>query len=86
VGSAPPPGRAFIAIGIAQVGGLIAFSTVALRFGGVADVTALIFTMPLFTAIFARSLLGEQLSRPRLGGCWSPRRNRRRRFGHSHAR
>ncbi len=65
-GLAPPPGRAFIAIGIAQVGGLIGFSTIALRFGGVADVTALIFTMPLFTAIFARSLLGERLSRARL--------------------
>jgi drug/metabolite transporter (DMT)-like permease len=65
-GLAPPPGRAFVLIGIAQVGGLIAFSTLALRFGGVADVTALIFTMPLFTAVFARGLLGERLSRARL--------------------
>jgi drug/metabolite transporter (DMT)-like permease len=66
-GLAPPPGRAFILVGIVQVGGLIGFSTLALRFGGVADVTALIFTMPLFTAIFARALLGERLSRARIG-------------------
>jgi drug/metabolite transporter (DMT)-like permease len=66
-GLAPPPGRAFILVGIVQVGGLIGFSTLALRFGGVADVTALIFTMPLFTAVFARVVLGERLSRARIG-------------------
>jgi drug/metabolite transporter (DMT)-like permease len=64
--AAPPPGRAFITIGLAQVAGLVLFSTLALRFGGVATVTALIFTMPLWTAVFAYALLGERLSRARV--------------------
>lgn len=63
---APPPGRAYVAVGIAQVAGLVLFSTLALRFGGVANVTALIFTMPLFTAVFAYALAGERLSGARI--------------------
>ncbi len=63
---APPRGRAFIAVGLAQVAGLVGFSTLALHFGGVANVASLIFTMPLFTAIFALPLLGERLSRGRI--------------------
>ena len=65
--AAPPPGRAFIGVALAQVAGLVAFSTLALRFGAVATVAALVFTMPLFTAIFALPLLGERLSRVRVG-------------------
>jgi drug/metabolite transporter (DMT)-like permease len=64
--AAPPPGRAYLGIGLTQVAGLVIFSTLALRFGGVATVTALIFTMPLWTAIFAYLLLGERLSRARV--------------------
>lgn len=64
--AAPPPGRAYIGVALAQVAGLVTFSTLALRFGGVATVTALIFTMPLFTAIFALPLLGERLSPRRI--------------------
>jgi len=64
--AAPPAGRAFITIGLAQVAGLVLFSTLALRFGGVATVTALVFTMPLWTAVFAYVLLGERLSRSRI--------------------
>ena len=64
--AAPPPGRAFIGIGLAQVAGLAGFSTVALHFGDVATVTALVFTMPLWTALFALPLLGERLSRARV--------------------
>jgi drug/metabolite transporter (DMT)-like permease len=63
---APPPGRAYLAIGLTQVAGLVLFSTLALRFGGVANVTALIFTMPLFTAIFAYALVRERLSAVRI--------------------
>lgn len=63
---APPPGRAFVGIGLAQVGGLALFSTVALHFGDVATVTALVFTMPLWTALFALPLLGERLPRARV--------------------
>ena len=63
---APPPGRAYVAIGLAQVAGLVLFSTLALHFGGVANVTALIFTMPLFTAIFAYAIVGERLSGARI--------------------
>ena len=63
---APPPGRAFIWVGIAQVGGLVAFSTLALHFGGVANVASLIFTMPVFTALFAYAVLGERLTLPRI--------------------
>jgi drug/metabolite transporter (DMT)-like permease len=64
--AAPPPGRAFIGIGLAQVAGLALFSTVALHFGDVATVTALVFTMPLWTALFALPLLGERLPRARV--------------------
>ncbi len=64
--AAPPPGRAFVGIGLAQVAGLALFSTVALRFGDVATVTALVFTMPLWTALFALPLLGERLPRARV--------------------
>ena len=64
---APPPGAAFIAIGVAQVGGLVAFSTLALHYGGIANVTALIFTMPVFTALFSYAILAERLSRARIG-------------------
>ncbi|MEA2666443.1 MAG: hypothetical protein QOI11_3387, partial [Candidatus Eremiobacteraeota bacterium] len=64
--AAPPPGRAFVGIGLAQVGGLALFSTVALHFGDVATVTALVFTMPLWTALFALPLLGERLPRARV--------------------
>ena len=63
---APPPGRAFVVVGTVQVAGLVAFSTLALHFGGVANVASLIFTMPVFTAVFAYALLGERLSRPRV--------------------
>ncbi len=63
---ARPPGAAFVGIGIAQVGGLVAFSTLALHFGGIANVTALIFTMPVFTAVFAYAILAEHLSRARI--------------------
>jgi O-acetylserine/cysteine efflux transporter len=63
---AAPPGRAFIWVGIAQVGGLVAFSTLALHFGGVANVASLIFTMPVFTAVFAYAVLGERLSPARI--------------------
>jgi drug/metabolite transporter (DMT)-like permease len=63
---APPPGRAYLGIGLAQVGGLVLFSTLALRFGGIANVTALIFTMPVFTAVFAYALVGERLSAARI--------------------
>ncbi|GAC1580327.1 MAG: O-acetylserine/cysteine exporter [Candidatus Elarobacter sp.] len=63
---APPPGSKFIAVGIAQVAGLVAFSTLALRVGGVANVTALTFTMPLFTAIFAFCIVRERLSKQRV--------------------
>ena len=59
---APPPGTAFVWVGLTQVAGLVAFSTLALRFGGVANVASLIFTMPIFTAIFAYALLSERLS------------------------
>ena len=65
-GMAPPPGRAYVGIGIVQVAGLICFSTLALRFGGVANVASLIFTMPLFTAVFAYALVGERLSPARI--------------------
>lgn len=64
--AAPPRGRSYIGVGLAQVAGLVVFSTLALRFGGVATVTALIFTMPLWTAIFAYAILGERLSRARV--------------------
>jgi drug/metabolite transporter (DMT)-like permease len=64
--AAPPPGRAYLGIGLTQVAGLVIFSTLALRFGNVATVTALIFTMPLWTAVFAYFLLGETLSRTRI--------------------
>jgi O-acetylserine/cysteine efflux transporter len=63
---AAPPGRAFIWVGIAQVGGLVAFSTLALHFGGVANVASLIFTMPVFTAVFSYAVLGERLSPARI--------------------
>jgi O-acetylserine/cysteine efflux transporter len=63
---APPPGRAFVWVGIAQVAGLVTFSTLALHFGGVANVTSLIFTMPVFTAIFAYAILSERLSPARI--------------------
>ncbi len=62
----PPPGRAFIWIALTQVAGLVGFSTLALHFGGVANVTALIFTMPVFTAIFAYAVLAERLSPGRI--------------------
>ncbi len=65
-GAGPPPGRAFVGIGLAQVGGLALFSTIALHFGDVATVTALVFTMPLWTALFALPLLGERLPRARV--------------------
>jgi len=65
-GMARPPGRAYVAVGVVQVAGLICFSTLALRFGGVANVAALIFTMPLFTAVFAYALVGERLSGARI--------------------
>jgi drug/metabolite transporter (DMT)-like permease len=64
--AAPPPGRAYLGIGLTQVAGLVIFSTLALRFGNVATVTALIFTMPLWTAVFAYRLLGERLTRARI--------------------
>lgn len=64
--TAPPPGRAFIGVGLAQVAGLAGFSTLALHFGDVATVTALVFTMPLWTALFALPLLGERLPRARV--------------------
>lgn len=63
---APPPGRAFVWVGIAQVAGLVAFSTLALHFGGVANVASLIFTMPVFTAVFAYVVLHERLSPARI--------------------
>ncbi|MDB5026713.1 MAG: yijE [Candidatus Eremiobacteraeota bacterium] len=63
---APPPGRAYIWIGIAQVAGLVMFTTLALHFGGIANVTSLVFTMPVFTAIFAYLLLAERLSPARV--------------------
>ncbi len=63
---APPPGRAYIGIGLAQVAGLALFSTVALHFGDVATVTALVFTMPLWTALLALPVLGERLPRARV--------------------
>jgi drug/metabolite transporter (DMT)-like permease len=63
---APPPGRAFIGVGLTQVAGLVVFSTLALHVGGVGNTVALIFTMPLFTAIFAYVLLSERLSPARL--------------------
>lgn len=62
----PPPGRAYVGIGIAQVAGLVIFSTLALRFASVATVTALVFTMPIWTALFAYLILGERLSRARV--------------------
>jgi drug/metabolite transporter (DMT)-like permease len=61
-----PPGTAFVWVGIAQVGGLVALSTLALHYGGIANVTALIFTMPVFTAIFAYGVLGEHLTPVRI--------------------
>lgn len=64
---APPPGRAYVWIGVAQVAGLVAFSTLAVHYGGIANVSALIFTMPIFTAIFAYALLAEQLAPARIG-------------------
>lgn len=64
--AAPPPGRAYIGVGLTQVAGLVLFSTLALHLGGVATVTALVFTMPLWTAIFALGLLGERLSPARI--------------------
>ena len=64
--AAPPPGTAYVGVGLTQVAGLVVFSTLALRFGGVAAVTALIFTMPLWTAAFAYVLLGERLTRARI--------------------
>jgi drug/metabolite transporter (DMT)-like permease len=63
---APPHGWGFVAVGLTQVAGLVGFSTLALHFGGVANVASLIFTMPLFTAIFALPLLGERLSPGRI--------------------
>jgi drug/metabolite transporter (DMT)-like permease len=62
-----PRNPMFIVVGLTQIGGLVIFSTLALHFGGVATEIVLIFTMPLWSALFARLILGETMTRARLG-------------------
>jgi len=50
-----------IAISLVQVAGFMIFQTCALAIGGPGKTSVLIFTMPIWTLILARMVLGEQL-------------------------
>lgn len=52
---------ATLAIGLAQITGFMAFSTWALVEGGPGKTAVLIFTMPIWTLLFAWPVLGERI-------------------------
>ncbi|HEX8962071.1 MAG TPA: EamA family transporter [Rhodocyclaceae bacterium] len=48
-------------VGLFQTGGFIAFSTWALVEGGAGKTAVLVFTMPIWTLLLARAVLGERI-------------------------
>jgi drug/metabolite transporter (DMT)-like permease len=64
-----PPGRPWLHVIIAgalNVGGFSVFSTLAMRDAGASRVVILVYTMPIWTSLVARFLLGERLTPLRL--------------------
>jgi len=57
---APPKSRTFIWVGLLQIAGMTGLSTTALLFGDVSSVAILVFTMPLWTTILSRIVLGDR--------------------------